>query len=85
MPTLIQRLHPALYPGQRLALAGTRRPLFSHQDDSNAGSTLHCVAMALALLGRLSDPVYVRGDASGPVARLHYLHGLTSSGLMTLA
>jgi hypothetical protein len=87
MPALIQRLHPALHPGQRLALAGTRQSLFSQQGDWDAGSALHCAAMALALLGRLSDPVDVRGYVTGPVAHFwdracpHYLHGLTPSGL----
>jgi hypothetical protein len=87
MSALIQRLHPALHPGQRLTLAGTRQPLFSQQGDWDAGSALHCVAMALALLGRLSDPVDVRGYVTGPVAHFwnrawpHYLHGLTPYGL----
>jgi hypothetical protein len=87
MPALIQKLYPALHPGQRLALAGTRQPLLSQQGDWDAGSALHCVAMALAMLGKLSDPVDVRGYASGPVARFwdrawpHYRHGLTHSGL----
>lgn len=87
MPALVQRLHPALYPGPRLMLADTRQPLFSQQGDWDAGSALHCAAMALAMLGRLSDPVDVRGYASGPVAHFwdrawpHYLHGLTPSEL----
>ncbi|MCS3392749.1 hypothetical protein NX868_12610 [Burkholderia thailandensis] len=87
MPALSQKLHPALYPGLRLMLDDTRQPIFSHQGDWDAGSALHCVAMALAMLGKLSDPVDVRGYASGPVAHFwdrawpHYLHGLTPSEL----
>lgn len=87
MPALIQKLHPALYPGPQLLLDDTRQPLFSQQGDWDAGSALHCAAMALAILGRLSDPVDVRGYASGPVAHFwdrawpHYLHGLTPSAL----
>lgn len=87
MPALIQRLHPALHPGPRLMLVETRQPLFSQQGDWDAGSALHCAAMALAMLGRLPDPVDVRGYASGPVAHFwnrawpHYLHGLTPSEL----
>ncbi|HEY3536646.1 MAG TPA: hypothetical protein VGL01_04375 [Trinickia sp.] len=87
MSALIQKLHPALYPGARLTLDDTRRPLFSRQGDWDAGSALHCAAMALAMLGRLPDPVNVRGYASGPVPHFwdrawpHYLHGLTPSEL----
>ncbi|WCM19782.1 hypothetical protein NDK50_20600 [Paraburkholderia bryophila] len=87
MSTLIQKLHPALHPGRRLALAGSRQPLFSRQGGWDSGSALHCAAMAFALLGKLSDPVDVRDYASGPVAHFwdrawpRYLHGLTPSEL----
>lgn len=87
MSALIQKLHPALRPGQRLILASSGAPLFSRQGDWDSGSTLHCVAMALAMLGRLSDPVGVRRHPSGPGADFwdrawpHYLHGLTLSEL----
>ncbi|KWZ44965.1 hypothetical protein WS72_18190 [Burkholderia savannae] len=87
MSILIQKLHPALYPGRRLALAGSRQPLFSRQGMWDSGSALHCAAMALAMLGRLSDPVNVRDYANSPVAHFwdrawpHYLHGLTPSEL----
>jgi hypothetical protein len=87
MSTLIQKLHPALYPGRQLALTGNRQPLFSRQGMWDSGSALHCAAMALSMLGKLSDPVDVRGYASGPVAHFwdrawpHYLHGLTPSEL----
>lgn len=87
MSTLIQKLHPALYPGRPLTLAGSRRSLFSRQGMWDSGSALHCAAMALAMLGKLSDPVDVRGYSSGPVAHFwdrawpHYLHGLTPSEL----
>lgn len=87
MSILIQKLHPALYPGRRLALAGRRQPLFSRQGMWDSGSALHCAAMALAMLGKLSDPVDVRVYSSGPVAQFwdrawpHYLHGLTPSEL----
>jgi hypothetical protein len=69
-------------------LAGTRQPLFSRQSDRDGGSALHCIAMALAMLGMLADPVDVRAYASGPAAHFcdrawpHYLHGLTPSGLV---
>ncbi|MCM2549254.1 hypothetical protein [Burkholderia glumae] len=87
MSPVIQKLHPALYPGRLLALVGRRQPLFSRQGmwDSGSGSAPHCAAMALAMLGKLSDPVDVRSYASGSVAHFwdqacpHYLHGLTPS------
>ena len=60
MPALVQKLHPALRPGPQLMLAGTRQPLFRRQGDWDGGSALHCVAMALAMLGMLADPVDVR-------------------------
>jgi hypothetical protein len=87
MSSLIQKLHPALYPGRRLALAGSLQPLFSRQGVWDSGSALHCTAMALSMLGKLPDPVDVRGYTSGPVAHFwdrawpHYLHGLTPSEL----
>jgi len=87
MSSLIQKLHPAVHPGRQLALCGSRQPLFSRQGVWDSGSSLHCVAMALALLGKLPDPVDVRGYASGPAAHFwdrawpHYLHGLAPSEL----
>ncbi|MRS99703.1 hypothetical protein GJQ57_13715 [Ralstonia pickettii] len=89
MGTLVQNLHPALRLGQRLTVAASGKPLFSQQGDWDGGSPLHCVAMALALLGKLSDPVQVRQHANGPESRFwdrawpHYLHGLTLSELET--
>lgn len=87
MPTLIQRLHPALRPGSCLTLAQSGNRFFSRQGDWDSGSALHCAAMALAMLGVLSDPVDVRSYTSGPVAHFwdcawpHYLHGLTLTEL----
>lgn len=87
MPSLIQRLHPSLRAGSPLRLLQSGNRLFSWQGAWDSGSALHCVAMALAMLGRLSDPVDVRGNASGPVAHFwdrawrHYLHGLMPSEL----
>ncbi|QCX49685.1 hypothetical protein [Ralstonia pseudosolanacearum] len=89
MDALIQKLHPALRPGQQLMMAGSGKPLFSRQGDWDGGSPLHCVAMALALLGKLSDPVQIRRHTDDPEAAFwdrawpHYLHGLTLSELMS--
>lgn len=86
-PALIQRLHPALRPGSCLTLWKSGNRLFSSQGDWDSGSALHCVTMALAMLGVLSDPVAIRSYESGPVAHFwdqawpHYLHGLTLTEL----
>lgn len=66
MEALVQKLHPALSSGQRLTVADSGNPLFSRQGDWDGGSPLHCVAMALALLGKLSDPVQIRQHVNGP-------------------
>lgn len=87
MGALIQKLHPALRPGPRLTLASSGAPVFSRQGDWDGGSTLHCVAMALALLGGLSDPIQIRRYADCPETHFwdrawpYYLHGLTLSEL----
>ncbi len=56
---LIQKFHAALYPGESPAVAATGAKLFSRQGHWDGGSTLHCVAMALALLGRIGGPVWL--------------------------
>lgn len=82
---LFQKLYLALRPGQQLVLAASGKPLFSRQSHRDCGSALHCVAMALALLGKLTDPVSLSRSATGPEAAFwdhvwpHYLHGLTLS------
>lgn len=80
---LIQKFHPGIRLGQQPALAKLGTPLFSRQGHWDGGSTLHCVAMALALLGKLTDPVYLPYHGTGPEqivwddAWPHYLTGLT--------
>jgi hypothetical protein len=84
---LIQKFHPGLRLGRQPVLAASGTPLFSRQGHWDGGSTLHCVAMALAMLGKLSDPVYVPHHETGNErvvwdhAWPHYLHGLTFSEL----
>ncbi|PRH49696.1 papain-like cysteine protease family protein [Burkholderia multivorans] len=86
---LIQKFHQGVRLGQQTTLADSGAPLFSRQGHWDGGSTLHCVAMALALLGRLADPVYLPYHASGTErivwdhAWPHYLHGLTLSELVS--
>ncbi|QET29230.1 hypothetical protein [Burkholderia multivorans] len=80
---LIQKFHPAMHLGQQPMLASSGNPLFSRQGHWDGGGTLHCVAMALAMLGKLADPVYLSYHTSGPEQRLwddawpHYLNGMT--------
>lgn len=80
---LIQKFHPGVRLGQQPTLAESGNPLFSRQGHWDGGSTLHCVAMALALIGNLADPVYLPYHGNGPEQMLwddawpHYLNGLT--------
>ncbi|HDR8934489.1 hypothetical protein [Burkholderia vietnamiensis] len=80
---LIQKFHPGMRLGQQPAIAASGNPLFIRQGHWDGGSTLHCVAMALALLGKLADPVYLPYHPFGPEqivwddAWPHYLTGLT--------
>jgi hypothetical protein len=84
---VVQRFHPALRIGQPLTLSASGNALFSRQGHWDGGSALHCVAMALAMLGKLADPVYPPYHAHGNERVLwdhawpHYLHGLTLSEL----
>ncbi|KVR88722.1 hypothetical protein [Burkholderia vietnamiensis] len=84
---LIQKFHAALYPGESPAVAATGAKLFSRQGHCDGGSTLHCVAMALALLGRIGDPVWLPYHEEGAERSVwdhawpHYMHGLTLSEL----
>lgn len=84
---LIQKFHAALYPGESPAVATTGAKLFSRQGHWDGGSTLHCVAMALALLGKIDDPVWLPYHDEGAERTVwdhawpHYLHGLTLSEL----
>lgn len=86
---LIQKFHLGIELGQQLAIAGYGTPLFSRQGHWDGGSTLHCVAMGLALLNKLTDPVGLPYHASGNERTVwdhawpHYLHGLTLSELAT--
>ncbi|MPV68004.1 hypothetical protein [Burkholderia sp. BE17] len=84
---LIQKFHPNVRLGQQPNIADSGNPLFSRQGHWDGGSSLHCVAMALALLGKLTDPVYLPYHASGTERAVwdhawrQYLHGLTLSEL----
>lgn len=86
----VQKLHPALGPGQRLMLTGSNIAAFSYQGSWDGGCALHSAAMAMAMLGRLSNPprlTWRRGGAevkfwkgAGP----YYLSGITLDDLSTL-
>ncbi|CAG9202679.1 hypothetical protein [Burkholderia vietnamiensis] len=84
---LIQKFHHALRLGGGPVRTGSGSPLFSRQGHWDGGSTLHCVAMALALLDLLGDPVWLPYHDEGNERTVwdrawpHYLHGLTLSEL----
>lgn len=84
---LIHKFHLALGPGQQLVLADSGHPLFICQGHWDSGGALHCVAVAFALLGRLTEPVTLSRSDTGPEATFwdhawpHYPHGLTPSEL----
>lgn len=80
---LILKFHPALRSGERLTTRGNTSPLFSRQGHWHGGSTLHRLAMALALLCLLGDPVWLPSHDHGNERTLRerawprYLNGLT--------
>ncbi|MBO7771605.1 hypothetical protein J6352_09655 [Burkholderia pseudomallei] len=80
---LIQKFHSGVQLGQQPTIAASGNPLFSRQGHWDGSSALHCVAMALALLGKLADPVHLPYHAFGPEQNVwddawpHYLTGLT--------
>ncbi|MGZ2744463.1 hypothetical protein [Burkholderia stagnalis] len=84
---LIQKFHSGIRLGQQSALAESGNPLFSRQGHWDGAGTLHCVAMALALLGKLADPAYLPYHGNSPEQTLwddawsHYLTGLTLAEL----
>ena len=90
MEFTVQRLHSALIAGQRLRAADSNAPAFSYQGDWDSGCTLHCLAMAGALLGQLTDPSKVSSRRRGPETafwkkvRPYYLSGATLSELAKL-
>ncbi|RRW87695.1 hypothetical protein [Pandoraea apista] len=80
---MTHKFHAAIRLGQQPVVAQTGNPLFSRQGHWDGGSPLHCVAMALALLGKLTDPVFLPYHGSGPEQKMwddawpHYLDGMT--------
>lgn len=86
----MQRLHPALQSGQRLTLVGSNTPAFSFQGCWDGGCALHAAAMALAMLGCLSDPLRVSSRRRAPEAEFwcraqpFYLSGVSLEELQAL-
>ncbi|MFA8390732.1 hypothetical protein ACEPUD_11515 [Burkholderia ubonensis] len=86
----MQKLHPALQSGRRLTLVGSNAPAFSFQGCWDGGCALHATAMALAILGRLSDPVHVSSRRRAPEAEFwrraqpFYLSGVSLEELQAL-
>jgi hypothetical protein len=90
MEFTVQKLHPALQPGRRLTIVGSNAPAFSFQGAWDGGCALHATAMAVAMLGRLSDPLRVPLRRRGPEAEFwnkawpFYLSGIRIKELETL-
>lgn len=90
MEATVQKLHPALQSGRRLTLVGSNAPAFSFQGCWDGGCALHATAMALAILGRLSDPVHVSSRRRAPEAEFwrraqpFYLSGVSLEELRAL-
>lgn len=86
----MQKLHPALQSGGRLTLVGSNTPAFSFQGCCDGGCALHATAMALAMLGFLSDPLNVPSRRSAPEAEFwrraqpFYLSGVSLEELQAL-
>ncbi|AJX82368.1 hypothetical protein BG97_3187 [Burkholderia pseudomallei 7894] len=68
MEATVQQLHPALQSGRRLTLVGSNTPAFSFQGCWDGGCACHATAMALAMLGFLSDPLNVSSRRRAPEA-----------------
>ncbi|MDF3116596.1 hypothetical protein KPA94_24535 [Burkholderia semiarida] len=86
----VQKLHPALQSGQRLTLANSTAPAFSFQGCWDSGCALHATAMALAMLGCLSDPLRVSSRRRSQEAEFwrraqpFYLSGVSLEELQAL-
>ncbi|WP_244122644.1 hypothetical protein [Burkholderia multivorans] len=86
----MQQLHPALLSGRRLTLVNSNAPAFSFQGCLDGGCALHATAMALAMLGCLSDPLRVssrRRDREAEFwhrAQPFYLSGVSLEELQAL-
>lgn len=85
-----QRIHSSLQIGQRLVLADSKVPAFSYQGAWDGGCCLHVAAMALGMLGLLSQPLRVtsgRGHVESRFwrrAEQYYLSGISLDDLSTL-
>ncbi len=90
MEFTVQKLHPALQCGQRLTLTGSNTPAFSFQGSWDGGCAIHAGAMALAMLGCLSDPLRMSSRRRSPEAEFwrraqrFYLSGMSLDELKTL-
>ena len=90
MERTVQKLHPALTAGQRLTLTGSSTPAFSFQGSWDGGCALHAAAMALAMLGLLTRPLYMSQSRNCAEAMFwrraepYYLSGISLDELATL-
>lgn len=85
-----QKILPKLRSGRRLTIVGSNVPAFSFQGAWDGGCALHATAMAIAMLGHLSDPLRVPSRRRGPEAAFwelawpFYLSGVTLEELENL-
>lgn len=90
MEFTVQKLLPELRSGRRLTIVGSNVPAFSFQGAWDGGCALHATAMAIAMLGHLSDPLRVPSRRHGPEATFwelawpFYLSGVTLEELEAL-
>ncbi|WP_104656974.1 hypothetical protein [Ralstonia insidiosa] len=90
MERTVQKLHPALAAGQRLTLTGSSTPAFSFQGSWDGGCALHAAAMALAMLGLLTRPLYMSQSRNWAEAMFwrraepYYLSGISLDELATV-
>lgn len=90
MEVVMQRLHSALQSGRRLTIAGSNNPAFSFQSCWDSGCGLHAAALALAMVGCLSDPSRLSSRRRGPEAEFwnraqpFYLTGISLEELQAL-
>lgn len=86
----MQKIHPALQSGRQLTLSGSNTATFSFQGCWDGGCALHATAMALAMLGRLPDPLRVSSRRRVPEAEFwrcaqpFYLSGISLEELQVL-
>ncbi|PTR03793.1 hypothetical protein C8K18_101259 [Paraburkholderia sp. GV068] len=90
MSFVVQRFHPGVRPGLNLTSARSRFAVHSQQSYWDSSCTLHCLAMALQIYGRIADTSRIatyrrRLEATFWKRAIHYFFtGATFEELATL-